>query len=84
LPEIPNPRGVAGIEAAGTNLPEGTKMPDFCLSPVSFLCFAAGTIGLNPWFFNGLERPFCFMSCTPVAESKPIDASSLAELGRTL
>jgi hypothetical protein len=53
LPEIPNPRGVAGIEAAGTNLPEGTKMPDFWLSPVSFLCFAAGTFGLNPGFSTG-------------------------------
>jgi len=73
LPEIPNPRGVADHEAAGTNLPEGTKMPDFWLSPVSFLCFAAGTIGLNPWFFNGLARPFCFMSCTPVAQNKPLN-----------
>ncbi len=72
LPEIPNPRGVAGIEAAGTNLPEGSKTPDFLLSPVSFLCFAAGTIGLNSWFFNGLARPFCFMSCRPVAQNKPV------------
>ncbi len=72
LPEIPNPRGVAGIEAAGTNLPEGAKTADFWLSPVSFLCFAAGTIGLNPWFFNGLALPFCFMSCTPVAQNKPV------------
>ena len=72
LPEIPNPRGVAGIEAAGTNLPEGIKTPDFWLSPVSFLCFAAGTIGLTPWFFNDLARPFCFMSCTPVAQNKPV------------
>jgi len=47
LPEIPNPRGVAGHEAASTNLPEGTKTPDFSLSIVSFLCFAAGTIGLK-------------------------------------
>lgn len=67
LPEIPNPRGVAGIEAAGTNLPERAKTTDFWLSPVSFLCFAAGTFGLNPWFFKGLARPFCSMSCTPVA-----------------
>jgi hypothetical protein len=50
LPEIPNPRGVAGIKAAGTNLPEVTKIPDFLLSPVSFLCFAAGTIGSKSWF----------------------------------
>ena len=69
LPEIPNPCGVAGMEAAGTDLPEGTKMPDSSLSPVSFLCFAAGTIGLNPRFFNDLARPFCFMLCTPVAQN---------------
>ena len=72
LPEIPNPRGVAGMEAAGTDLPQGTKMPDSSLSPVSFLCFAAGTIGLNPRFFNGLALHFCFMSCTPVAQNKPV------------
>lgn len=68
--EIPNPRGVPGIEAAGTNLPECAKTPVFWLSPVSFLCFAADTIGLNPRFFNGLAPPFCFMSCTPIAQNK--------------